>query len=56
MPNQKGNKNGNEKEVKIIKEILKSIKTKNILLKHFLRNKDRLIYLRYKAYREKLRT
>ena len=29
----------------ITKGILKSIKTKNILLKQFLRNKDRLIYV-----------
>ena len=32
----------------ITKGILKSIKTKNILLKQFLRHKDRLIYLQYK--------
>lgn len=37
----------------ISKGILKSIKTKNILLKQFLRNKDRVIYLRYKAQMDK---
>ena len=31
----------------ITKGILKLIKTKNILLKQFLRNKDKLMYLRY---------
>ena len=38
----------------ISKGILKSIKTKNILLKQFLRNKDRVIYLRYKAQMDKI--
>ena len=38
----------------ITKGILKSIKTKNILIKQFLRNKDRLIYLRCKTYRDKI--
>lgn len=37
----------------ISKGISKSIKTKNILLKQFLRNKDRVIYLRYKAQMDK---
>ena len=40
--NQRANKN--EKKPCVKKGILKSIKTKNILLKQFLRNKDRLTY------------
>ena len=44
MPNQKGNKNGNEKEVKITKEILKSIKTKKYLAKALL-EKQRQAYI-----------
>ena len=36
------------------KEEMKRKKTKYILLKQFLKNKDRLIYLQYKAYRDKI--
>ena len=43
-----------KKKTWITKGILKSTQTKNILLKHFLTNKDRLIFLRYKTCKDKI--